>query len=102
MRNSPDNIGAGIKIDESRIVAAERARDIDIAIGIKNRRRALIAAVIVPSAVSLLLTFGLHSLKGTPKPLASTIPTAIFVIPSTAVWGYRKRKQFETQKTVKF
>ncbi len=70
----------------------------NVAIGIKNKRNALIAAVIVPSTVSLLLTFGMHNLKGTPKPLASTIPTAIFVIPSTAVWGMRKRKQFDLQK----
>jgi hypothetical protein len=70
----------------------------NVAVGVKKRRTALIAAVVVPSTISLLLTFGMHNLKGTPKPLASTIPTAIFVIPSTAVWGMRKRKQFDLQK----
>jgi hypothetical protein len=70
----------------------------NVAVGIKKRKTALIAAVIVPSTVSLLLTFGMHNLKGTPKPLASTIPTAFFVIPSTAVWGMRKRKQFDLQQ----
>ncbi len=70
----------------------------NVAIGVKKRITALIAAVIVPSTVSLLLTFGMHNLKGTPRPLASTIPTAFFIIPSTAVWGMRKRKQFDLQK----
>lgn len=67
----------------------------NVAVVVKKRKRALIAAVIVPSTVSLLLTFGMHNLRGTPRPLASTIPTAFFVIPSTAVWGRRKRNQFE-------
>jgi hypothetical protein len=70
----------------------------NMAIGVKNRRKALIFAVIVPSTVSLLLTFGMHNLKGTPRPLASTIPTAFFIIPATTVWGRRKRKQFDLQK----
>ena len=64
-----------------------------LAIGIKSKLLALCAAVIIPSAISIGLTFGVHNLKGTPKPLESTIPTAIFVIPSTAIWGIRKRKK---------
>jgi len=54
---------------------------------------ALAAAIILPSAVAIGLTYGVHSMKGTPKPVESTIPTAVLVIPSTAGWGYRKRKQ---------
>ena len=64
-----------------------------IATGVNNRRVAIITACIIPSIVSLSLTFGVHSLKGTPKPLESTIPTAIFVIPSTLVWGFIKRRK---------
>ncbi len=67
----------------------------NLAVYIKKRTIALIAAVVVPSVVSLSLTFGLHSLKGTPKPFESTIPTAIFVIPSTAVWGFMRRKRYD-------
>jgi hypothetical protein len=66
-----------------------------IATGVIKRQVALIAACIIPSIVSLTLTFGVHSLKGTPKPLASTIPTAIFVIPSTLIWGFIKRRKFD-------
>ena len=63
-----------------------------LALKIKTRTLALVAAVVIPTAIALTLTYGLHSLKGTPKPLASTIPT-LMIIPATAVWGYKKRKQ---------
>ena len=72
-----------------------------IATEIPKRTRALILACIVPSVVSLSLTFGLHNLKGTPKPVQSTIPTAIFVIPSTAIWGLMSRKKMEAAEKEK-
>ena len=65
-----------------------------LATRIRKQTLALAAAVIIPSAISLGLTYGVHSMKGTPKPLESTIPTAVFIIPSTAVWGFRKRNQY--------
>jgi hypothetical protein len=65
-----------------------------LAIRFTKQSVALIAATIIPSAVAICLTFGVHNLRGTPKPVESTMPTAILVIPSTAIWGYRKRKQF--------
>jgi len=64
-----------------------------LAVEIPRKVLALATACIIPSTVSLILTFGLHSLKGTPKPIQSTLVTAVFVIPSTAVWGYMKRKK---------
>jgi hypothetical protein len=64
-----------------------------IATRIQKEAVALILAIIIPSAVSIGLTYGVHSMKGTPKPVESTIPTAILVIPSTAIWGFMKRKQ---------
>jgi hypothetical protein len=66
-----------------------------LATRILRRRVALILACLIPSVVSIALTFAVHSLKGTPEPLYSTIPTAIFVIPSTAVWGLIRRKSAE-------
>jgi len=65
-----------------------------LATKIKKKSVALAAAVIIPSAISIGLTYGIHSTKGTPKPFESTIPTAVLVIPSTAIWGYKKRKQY--------
>ncbi len=64
-----------------------------LATEVRRRTLALVLACVVPSLVSLTLTFGMHNLKGTPLPAKSTIPTAIFVIPSTAVWGSIKRKK---------
>ena len=64
-----------------------------IATRLDPRIIAIVLAAVIPSLISLALTFGIHSLKGTPKPIESTIPTAILVIPSTLVWGYLKRVQ---------
>jgi hypothetical protein len=64
-----------------------------IAIKIQHKWSAIFLGMFIPSAISLVLTFGVHSLKGTPLPFESTIPTAIFVIPSTFIWGYLKRKR---------
>lgn len=72
-----------------------------LATGIRGRAVAIVAAIIIPSAVAIGLTFGVHSMKGTPRPVASTIPTALLVIPSTAVWAIRKRKQHTLSLTSK-
>lgn len=72
-----------------------------VATRISNKNLALILATLIPSFISLALTFGLHSFKGTPRPIESTIPTAIFVIPSTAVWGYLKRKKLDKNNDAK-
>lgn len=68
----------------------------NLATKIKKRTLAIMAAVVIPSALTLILTFTMHNFKGTPKPLESTIPT-LLIIPATAVWGYKKRKQLENQ-----
>jgi len=62
----------------------------NLATKIKNRTLALVAAIVIPSALTLLLTFTMHNFRGTPKPLESTIPT-LLIIPATAVWGWKKR-----------
>ncbi len=61
-----------------------------LAITIKKQSLALAAAIIIPSVITLSLTFGLHKLKGTPLPIESTLPT-LLIIPATAIWGYKKR-----------
>jgi uncharacterized membrane protein YesL len=66
-----------------------------LATNIKQKSLALFAASFIPSVISLSLTFAMHSLKGTPKPLASTIPTVFFVIPATIAWGIMKRKKHQ-------
>ncbi len=71
-----------------------------IAIRIPSKKMAIVLAILIPSFISLVLTFGVHSLKGTPLPIESTVPTAVFVIPSTAVWGYLKRKKEDKNNNV--
>jgi hypothetical protein len=66
----------------------------NLATKIKRRRLAIVAAVVIPSALTLMLTYGMHNFKGTPKPLESTIPT-LLIIPATAVWGWKKRTNAE-------
>ncbi len=62
-----------------------------IATYFKKDSIAILLAICIPTIITLLLTYGLHMMKGTPKPLASTIPT-LAIIPATAVWAIRKRR----------
>ncbi len=68
----------------------------NLATKIKRRTLAIVTAIIIPSALTLLLTYTMHNFKGTPKPLESTIPT-VLIIPATAVWSTRKRKQLDME-----
>ena len=65
----------------------------NIASTIKNNRMAIFAAVLIPTTVSLILTYMVHSLKGTPEPLNSTIPTLFMAPWGFLWWALRKRKQ---------
>jgi hypothetical protein len=71
-----------------------------IATNIRKRVWAFVLSVAIPSIFTLLLTYTVHSLKGTPKPMESTIPTTI-IIPATAVWGLKKRKKMEVLAQMK-
>lgn len=55
-------------------------------------RMALPLATLVPSAIAIGLTYLMHSLKGTPAPFYSTVPTILMVFPSFAVWGWRAQR----------
>jgi uncharacterized protein YacL len=65
-----------------------------IAIRIKKRNLAIALAIIIPTVFTLILTTVMHFLKGTPKPLASVIPT-LMIIPATAFWAVKKRNKNE-------
>ncbi len=64
-----------------------------IALYFKKYRLAIFLAVVIPSSISLLLTYGMHLFKGTPAPLASTIPT-LAIVPATLIWSIKKRKSY--------
>jgi hypothetical protein len=64
----------------------------NIAVHFTRRSRALFLAILVPSILAVLLTFLLHQIKGTPEPIASTIPTMILAPLGFAWWAFRKRR----------
>ncbi len=70
-----------------------------LATSIQRRTLAILASVLIPSVFTLLLTFAMHSLKGTPKPVESTLPTLI-IIPATAIWGFLKRRQIDQKRAL--
>ena len=51
-------------------------------------------AIGLSTVIAVSLTFLLHSLKGTPEPVYSTIPTLILAPPGFFWWSYQKRKSF--------
>ena len=61
----------------------------------ENSKVSKVMSVLVPSTLTLGLTYLVHSLKGTPEPLESTIPTLLLAPPSFAIWGNKKRNQLE-------
>lgn len=68
-----------------------------IAKSFENKYVAIVLSVLIPSVFTLILTFIMHNMKGTPRPFESTLPTLI-IIPATAVWGYMKRKEYDLAK----
>ena len=64
-----------------------------IAVYVKKYSLAIFLAVFIPSTITILLTYGMHLVKGTPAPLASTIPT-LAIVPATLVWSIKKRKSY--------
>jgi len=55
-------------------------------------KTALPLATLVPSAIAIGLTYLMHSLRGTPEPFYSTVPTILMVFPAFAVWGWRAQR----------
>lgn len=68
-----------------------------IATQFKSDLVAILLAIVIPSLITLLLTYSLHVMKGTPKPLASVIPT-LAIIPVTGVWAIKKRMTLKTTR----
>ena len=53
-------------------------------------------AVLIPTVIAVTLTYLLHSLKGTPEPINSTIPTVLIAPWGFLWWALRKRKQLKS------
>lgn len=64
----------------------------NIASSIEDRARAILIGGVVPSALTSGLTYVLHTLKGTPEPFHSTIPTVVTSLISFSIWAYLKHR----------
>jgi len=49
-------------------------------------------AVLLPTLVTIGATFAVHSARGTPRPVASTLPVALISPPSFLGWALRTRR----------
>ncbi len=68
----------------------------NIAAYYKRNFTALFLAVFTPTLIAVTLTYLVHSLKGTPEPVNSTIPTLLLAPWGFFWWARRKRKQAAT------
>lgn len=59
----------------------------------ESKTTSYLVSVLTCTLIAVTLTYGVHSLKGTSKPLLSTLPTLIFAPPGFFWWAYKKRQQ---------
>lgn len=70
----------------------------NIASNVEHRALAVISGGFIPALLTSLLTYVLHSIKGTPEPFHSTVPTLILGLMSFSTWSYLKhRKAWSTE-----
>ena len=62
-----------------------------ITVRIKNRYLAIAVATLSVSVVTIILVYIVHSMKGTPRPFESTLPTIIMAPPGFMALAIRKR-----------
>jgi hypothetical protein len=58
-----------------------------------NRWVAIVLASSVSSSMAVGFTYLVHSLKGTPEPFLSTLPTILLAPPGFAWWSRKKRAE---------
>jgi hypothetical protein len=64
-----------------------------LVIRIKPKIPAMIFSTLSVSLLTILLVYMVHSMKGTPKPFYSTLPTIVFAPPGFFALAWRKRKK---------
>lgn len=68
----------------------------NLSIRFRSASLSIALAVIVPTLLAVTFTFIVHSAKGTPEPLNSTLPTVVMAPPGFFWWTMRKRKQLNS------
>ncbi|TAJ11523.1 hypothetical protein DMA11_16515 [Marinilabiliaceae bacterium JC017] len=64
----------------------------NLSVKFPNTAKALSLATTLPTLLAVSLTYLLHSLKGTPEPLTSTLPTLLLAPGGFLWWAHKKRK----------
>ncbi|MDX1479008.1 MAG: hypothetical protein R3301_14945 [Saprospiraceae bacterium] len=64
-----------------------------IVLNIQESVTAHVLAMLIPSVIAIVLTLGVHYMRGTPEPLNSTIPTMVLAPISFALWGWHQRRR---------
>lgn len=64
----------------------------NLAVLLENRWLSLAMAVTVSSCLAIGLTYLVHSLKGTPEPIMSTLPTIVSGPPSLLLLAWRAQQ----------
>ena len=59
------------------------------------RAKVLGVAIAVPSVITVVLIYFVHTLRGTPEPILSTLGVATIAIPSFVLWARRTRAETE-------
>ena len=67
----------------------------NLAVRIRARQVALCLATLIPASAAIGLTYLVHSLRGTPEPFQSTLPTMLIAPPTMFWWGKRTRTEAE-------
>ena len=66
-----------------------------LATSFTSDKLSIAAGTLIPSVISIALTFIVHYIKGTPEPFFSTVPTMVLAPPGFLWWSIRKRKQLK-------
>ena len=64
----------------------------NIAVTRKNRAWGILIGGLLPMILTAILTYTVHSMKGTPEPFNSTIPTIVSAWISFTVWSWLKTR----------
>ena len=69
----------------------------NLALRVRNRKAALLSSTLVPFMLATGISYGVHNfIKGTPRPVASTVPVAAVTFPTFAFIGHKRRNQLES------
>ena len=67
----------------------------NIAVNFDPAIRAILLAIFIPGVSTVCLTYLLHSMKGTPEPFLSTLPTIVTAPIILTIWSLKKRSELK-------